>query len=235
MPMTERICELPYECKKRHDGMTLVELLVVLAIITAIMAITFPVFLKTINNAQRTSCLTSMHQVAQSLELYLQDYDSVYPAFTVDPASRLNAANPVYWHDRFCQGQFLEPGQVSWNTLTKPYSTTALFYCPADKRHNPPTTSYEYKMWLALGHRELEIPSPSQMAMLWEQWSFHIDPNFSEHDRRSRLNLAFADGHVHPVDLDRTTSARYGTGPDLHWLFVGDKMSVGLGGKDVTD
>lgn len=227
--------ELRYGSQKRHDGMTMVELLVVLAIITAIMAVTYPVFLKAINNTQRTSCLSNMHQTSQALELYLQDYNEVYPAFTVDPASRQQADNPIYWHDRFCQGQFLLKGQVSWTSLVKPYASMGIFYCPADKRPNPPATSYEYKMWLAEGHRELEVPSPAQMAMLWEQWSFHRDPTFSEHDRRSRLNLCFADGHVQPIELDRTTSARFGTGPDLHWFFVGGSNGAGLGGKDVSD
>lgn len=219
----------------RFNAMTLTELLVVMAIIAVLMALGFPLLARAVHTSQRTSCLNSMHQTSLAVNLYIQDYNETFPSFLTDPQSVQHAANPVYWHDRFCQGNFLQKGQPNWTTLTQPYAKGEIFVCPNDKRRNRPNTSYEYKMWLAEGRNEAEIPSIAQMAMLWEQWSFHQTEVHSEHDRRSRLNLAFVDGHVEPVDLDRTTSARYGTGPDLHWFFVGDTGAMGLAGKDVSE
>ena len=66
------------------------------------------------------------------------------------------------------------------------------------------------------------------MALLWEQWAYHNSGKVSEHDRRAEMNVAFTDGHTRWIRLSDTTSSRYGSGPDLHWLFQGnDRAQLG--------
>jgi prepilin-type processing-associated H-X9-DG protein len=97
-------------------------------------------------------------------------------------------------------------------------------FCPADSDREIDgrmVTSYEYKAWLARGRSLAEVPRPGGLALLWEQWAYHDGANrhASEYDRRTAMNLLFLDGHVRWRRLADATTARFGQGPDLHWLF----------------
>ncbi len=219
---------------------TLVEVLIVMAIIAVLAGITFPVFAFARRSAQRSACINNMHQLSVNMHLYLQDYNGVFPSFRIDPQNRTHADDLAYWHDRFCQGR--SPDGISWVSVLTPYgrsqsSDENYLHCPAEHHpYTPQATSYELKMWLALGRNDFEIPSPTDLALFWEQWSFHDAVPTSEYDRRSNLLIAFFDGHAKPVALEKTTSARYGSGPDLHWFFnAPDSKTQGLGGHDIID
>ena len=61
---------------KRRDGFTLVELLVVVAIISLLVAILLPSLGKARERAKTTSCLSSMRQLGIMYRTYLQDQGS---------------------------------------------------------------------------------------------------------------------------------------------------------------
>ena len=63
-------------------GFTLVELLVVVAIIGIIAAVIFPVFARARENARRSSCLSNMKQIGLAMMQYTQDYDERMPVQT---------------------------------------------------------------------------------------------------------------------------------------------------------
>jgi prepilin-type N-terminal cleavage/methylation domain-containing protein len=219
---------------RSHPGMTLVELLVVLAILSILAALVLPVFRAGITFAQRTSCVSNMHQASLALSMYSQDYDQQLPNFRADPSSAVRATDLVYWHDHFCRGIRLNSGEVNWASLVTPYASSAIqgtdagavFHCPADRdREARPVTSYEYKMLLADQPNLSAISAPANMAMLWEQWAYHTDAKLSEYDRRASMNVVFVDDHAHWIRLSDTTTATFGNGPDLHWIFVGTSSS----------
>ena len=58
---------------------TLVEMLVVIAIIAILAAILFPVFAKAREQARKTSCLSNEKQLGLGAMMYTQDYDEVLP------------------------------------------------------------------------------------------------------------------------------------------------------------
>jgi prepilin-type N-terminal cleavage/methylation domain-containing protein/prepilin-type processing-associated H-X9-DG protein len=62
-------------------GFTLIEILVVIAIIALLAAILFPVFARARENARRASCQSNLKQLALGMSMYLQDVDGVYPPF----------------------------------------------------------------------------------------------------------------------------------------------------------
>src|SRR5437762_3834341 len=63
----------------RKRGFTLIELLVVIAIIAILAAILFPVFAQARESARKTSCLSNVRQLGTAYQMYLQDYDELFP------------------------------------------------------------------------------------------------------------------------------------------------------------
>ncbi|RYZ83119.1 MAG: type II secretion system protein [Proteobacteria bacterium] len=91
---------------------TLIEILVVIAIVGLLAAILFPVFARVRENARRTSCSSNMKQIFLAHALYREDYDGIYV-----PCAYLNAGG----------------GQVEWPELFLPYTRSKqIFLCPSD-------------------------------------------------------------------------------------------------------
>src|SRR5436853_5308811 len=65
--------------KGRRGGFTLIEVLIVIAIITVLAAILYPVFAQARERARTTVCLSNLRQMGTAMELYLGDYDERFP------------------------------------------------------------------------------------------------------------------------------------------------------------
>jgi prepilin-type N-terminal cleavage/methylation domain-containing protein/prepilin-type processing-associated H-X9-DG protein len=104
-------------------GFTLIEILVVIAIIALLAAILFPVFARARENARRTSCLSNMKQIGLGMLQYAQDYDERYYGAT--RASDALAAFP--------QGSGTVGSGIGWAGSIYSYVKNAQVYkCPDD-------------------------------------------------------------------------------------------------------
>ena len=65
--------------QNRLRAFTLVELLIVIAIIAILAALLFPVFSRARENARRSSCQSNLKQIGLGLMQYTQDYDEKLP------------------------------------------------------------------------------------------------------------------------------------------------------------
>jgi prepilin-type N-terminal cleavage/methylation domain-containing protein/prepilin-type processing-associated H-X9-DG protein len=97
-------------------GFTLIELLVVIAIIAILAAILFPVFAQAREKARQTACLSNTKQLALSQQMYIQDYDEVFPLWAYwTPIIKING-----W-------------KQTWVQLLQPYTKNMqVFKCPSD-------------------------------------------------------------------------------------------------------
>lgn len=195
---------------RTRDGFSLVELLVVLAVISVLAALLFPVFLTVRGKARQTACASNLHQIGLGIGMYMQDYDGLYPR-GVDPADRLDPAH----FSRYPDFQADIPHLPWLQDLLKPYvPAPQVFACPADcgvdvadfsgailnafpTEYGKYGTSYSYTTTIAArrwGEQNLSVPA--QTPVLFDcagHWHGTLTP------LELRYNTLFADAHVKNV------------------------------------
>jgi prepilin-type N-terminal cleavage/methylation domain-containing protein len=124
--------------RKLVRGFTLVELLVVMAIIAMLTGILLPALAATRRIAYRTLCKENLHGCAVAFRMYLDDNKNVMPAIANMPNSVPSVDAPIY------------------TVLKKYLSGPQALKCPADKYPEKNTTyflsegsSYKYNTSLA--------------------------------------------------------------------------------------
>jgi prepilin-type processing-associated H-X9-DG protein len=230
--------------KDNTVGFTLVELLVMIAILGVLAALTAPALSRARDRAAACVCANNLRQIGVAFEAYLLENGHVYPAAT-DPVS----VTPYYW---------LWMGR-GWRKFLAEYipgdkERPGVFYCISDTRQRTieiyERTSYAYSMTFYHSPRQIDstdsytatfsspmatVPQrpsalrfPSKKVLVGEWHSNHAA---FETDRGwfawggTRLYL-FADGHVESVRSEDLMPANDGL-PDPN-LTVG-----GIGGKDI--
>jgi prepilin-type N-terminal cleavage/methylation domain-containing protein/prepilin-type processing-associated H-X9-DG protein len=75
---------------------TLVEVIVVLAIIVIMMAMVYPAYTTISERAKATKDMSNLRQIGLAMQMYLNDKDGILPAIDVDPGMG-RIANPVIY------------------------------------------------------------------------------------------------------------------------------------------
>ena len=68
--------------KKRKKGFTLIELMIVIAIIAILAAVLVPNFMRAREASRLTACKSNLKNISTSVETYSNDYDGLYPGNT---------------------------------------------------------------------------------------------------------------------------------------------------------
>lgn len=143
----------------RRLGLTLLELLVVIALISILTALLLPTLSRARESAWRTSCANNLRQIGMAFEMYLLENNETYP-FAQDPVS----TNPTYW---------LWMGR-GWRPVLEPYiprgSGPGVFWCPTDPRAELRYSSTSYAYSMAFYH------SPEQINEMTETAATYTNP-----------------------------------------------------------
>ena len=100
---------------RRDRGLTLVEVLVALCVLSILLAIILPVYVSARRRGEDMTCLSNLRQTGLALSLYTADYDSHYPTAVV----------AVF------QGDTPAQSDQTWRDMLLPYLKTAHFpECP---------------------------------------------------------------------------------------------------------
>jgi prepilin-type N-terminal cleavage/methylation domain-containing protein len=68
--------------KKRKKGFTLIELMIVIAIIAILAAVLVPNFMRAREASRLTACKSNLKSLSTAMETYSNDYDGMYPGGT---------------------------------------------------------------------------------------------------------------------------------------------------------
>lgn len=117
----------PHCSNQRNHALTLVEVLVVVAILTIIIAMILPALTSRHNGCQPISCINNLKQIGLSFRIWSGDNNDLYPmAVSVTNGGAMES---------IAAGNVAAVFQVMSNELTFP----KILICPADKIHSPAT------------------------------------------------------------------------------------------------
>jgi prepilin-type N-terminal cleavage/methylation domain-containing protein/prepilin-type processing-associated H-X9-DG protein len=153
-----------YGAKKLRHAFTLIELLVVIAIIAILAALLLPTLSSAKVNAQKTSCMNNLKQLATAWTIYNVDSNGKIPS-CVPFISRgtgnssawvLGVSYPTNWPDPFgvVDAGVLDAtnqNAISRGTLFSSSKSAAIYRCPADLRSEngvPYVRSYSMNNWM---------------------------------------------------------------------------------------
>lgn len=121
---------LLFPARRRNSAFTLIEILVVIAIIAILAAIFFPVFARARENARRSSCQSNLKQIGLGLIQYAQDYDERLPQAYFGCANNDSTAPGVVSTAGGCATAPAE--KYKWMDATFPYVKSEQIYnCPS--------------------------------------------------------------------------------------------------------
>jgi prepilin-type N-terminal cleavage/methylation domain-containing protein/prepilin-type processing-associated H-X9-DG protein len=220
----------------RAAGFTLIELMVVVAIIAILASILLPAIARSKEKGRQISCLNNMRQIGIAFRLYHGDADDVFPA----PGSKQRyGPQPEDWI-------WWQYGRNITNSSIARYLdgfNPKIFTCPADRdafdlqgkgplpdspyRYSYSLTSHDLQEERNIGmasiitverkvypYRASMILKPSEKIMLTEESRETVnDPRFVPKDDKltdrhnGRCNALFADGHIKTIDPNNATNS----------------------------
>ena len=159
----------PDGCRGRHGG-TLVQTLVVLAIIAVLFAFLLPVLTRARGAAKAANCLSNLRGVSAALITYAADNDRQfpYPAFS----------------------------QIPWERSLAKYAEIESFTCPGDEELAPATgSSYD---WRDTGIPETTLAGQNPLTARADAvLAFDALPGWHA---KGQMNVVRADGSALPMD-----------------------------------
>jgi prepilin-type N-terminal cleavage/methylation domain-containing protein len=214
-------------CPAQARAFTLIEMLVVIAIISLLVAILLPVFLTARADARRMACLSNMHQISDAVMMYAQDFDDLFP-YGADPSDQ--HSYPSIWPPNY---QPIVAAMPQLNSVLADYiKSPSVWCCPSDigfdhmdtlgetwvyltarpTMYNAFGMSYLYRTQIALLHKRVgnltayePYPyctehGPSEVNVLMDgNGSWHgLGLNMAD----KRYNVMMGDGHV--ISLNAT-------------------------------
>jgi prepilin-type N-terminal cleavage/methylation domain-containing protein/prepilin-type processing-associated H-X9-DG protein len=170
-----------YPHRKAHPcGFSLVELLVVISIIALLAALLLPLLGRAKESGRATVCLSNLHQIGVSLQLYVQDNNNHLPVMRDKSLTTTN--------------ELPSPDLVLSNYV----GNIRVFHCPSDTQNLFGTTGSSYS-WNSLLNGE----DADHLTALGIRFDTHQIPLMFDKDRfhkargvKKEVNYLYADGHI---------------------------------------
>jgi type II secretory pathway pseudopilin PulG len=195
--------------RERRDGFTVMELLVVIAVMILLAAILFPVLAQAREAARRVACSSRLKQLVTAHRLYTLDYDDTLPCWRyAGPPNALTIwtafLQPYYRESALLQDALPSPGEQRAVGWVADYTLCA--WGPGGKG----TPEQPYWRWPGATTapdgggqpmRSAEVQRPTEVMQFAEGFTLHSGGSLSSgvmlgRHRKGGLNGAFVDGHI---------------------------------------
>jgi len=200
---------------------TLIEILVVLAIIGILAAILFPVFARAREKARSVSCASNLKQIGLGIVLYTQDWDH-YP-YGLDAADKYTA---IWTGHPVANGANLSQTPMLFEVLDPYIKSRAVWRCASDSGYDYddltgqnmdafPSSfekyglSYSYRTELTFRNlAEESLPAAAEINVLADaSGNWHGGGSGLLNRGERRYNVLFADSHVKSLSHDNYMAA----------------------------
>ncbi len=161
----------------KSRAFTLLEILVVIAIVAVLALLLTPVFQRVVATGHSAACLSNLRQIGMGLSAYLTENNNQMPVLKT---ARLSRDDEV---------------PVIDNTLNRFLTEPKVFACPADRKFAAASgTSYVWNVTLngqTLGNLNFigVVEEHSRIPIIADKEGFHP---YSE----NKVNILYADGHA---------------------------------------
>jgi prepilin-type N-terminal cleavage/methylation domain-containing protein/prepilin-type processing-associated H-X9-DG protein len=215
------------------QGFTLVEILVVLAIIAILAGILFPVLRNAQENGRRIACASQMQQLGLAFQQYMQDSGGRLPgAGNYQDWGKgghwvkgTDGANLAALDDNDGDGEYPykapNKANVEQGALFPYAKNAALYICPSNEDGEAKGITYGMNCALS-GANSSRVRFPTSMVLLVDEWrstdayfwavADQASTDTLTKDHNESGNLLFLDGHVRnytnsgfPLDNNKTT------------------------------
>jgi prepilin-type N-terminal cleavage/methylation domain-containing protein/prepilin-type processing-associated H-X9-DG protein len=185
----------------RSGGFTLVELLVVIAVLTMLAGILFPVLAQVRERARQTTCLSNLRQIGQAQLLYMQDYEDQFPSWFVAGPSRPQpfgrfAFWPEYFQPYLRSQAVLHDPCARWPWPLSAEEKLSEYALGTWGRKGRGSRTDPYWQWPGPPLGLASVPRPAETLTVLDGWT---TPGWTSADLRRHnggMNVGFVDGHA---------------------------------------
>lgn len=202
--------------ERRAAGFAFIELLMVIALVTILVAVLVPVTVQSRNRARTVACLSNLRQIGDALASYRQDWDDRLPFLTASGFA--GSAPSAQWSEgssatqlREVLAAYLRSGGVyrCWNDLGAPEYGFSLaqgpVYSRAGSSYVPWSTAREGLYGVALnGVKAAALSSSSGQVLARDygsDWHGYRTRSGLDVQALTVANAAYADGHSAAVTV----------------------------------
>jgi prepilin-type N-terminal cleavage/methylation domain-containing protein len=196
--------------KRPEKGFTLVELLVVVALIALLVALLMPALAATKSKEQKITCLNNLKQVALAFRVWEGNHDNNYPMALSSTAGGTSeflahssgSASPTTPSRGYCPG-------MTYMVLTNELSSPKILFCPADGIHVNAATNFTYYALLGLTSNPGKTGSITQAGENgagFSRVSYFINADATEANPQ---DLMAGDDNIGNQTTDLATPANY--------------------------
>lgn len=155
----------------RRVGFTIIELLIVIAIIGIITAILFPVFSKAMEKSRQTKCLSNLRQLGMAMHMYAIDWNGHLPTVRVFEGGE---GNPYgNWAGVTIYGGPCDPRK---GQIYSYVNNVEVYLCPNRSDIGQRTIPLSYSMNAMLTYKTLSgIAAPARVGLLIHEDGSRID------------------------------------------------------------
>jgi prepilin-type N-terminal cleavage/methylation domain-containing protein/prepilin-type processing-associated H-X9-DG protein len=189
-------------------GFTLVELLVVIALLTLLAGLLLPALAYARDRARQATCLSQLRQIANAQILYLQDWDEQFP----------------HWWQKASTETAPSGNHVFWTEMLQPYvRSEALYHDPSAASLAPPipgdwvadyallswgpggvgSPASPFWRWAGPPMSLAEVVRPSETFGVLDGWTTTREIATLLVRHSEGMNGVFLDGHARWVTLDQ--------------------------------